>query len=292
MQKTCTQCGTDFEVTDNDLKFYDKVSPVIAEQKYQVPPPTHCPKCRNQRRLAWRNERNLYRRNCSLCGKDHVSVYSPDKSYNVLCADCWWSDKWDGLSFGRDIDFSRPFFEQFKELMKIAGLISFFGKNNQNSEYVNQETDDKNCYMNSGGHYNEDCYYCTYSIWGKNNVDCYWVLHSELCYECIHCEKCMDSVGLKDCTSCSNCMFCAECTSCTNCFGCYGLKHKEYHFFNEPIAPEEYKKRIAEIAGSYNRMKLAREKADQHFLKYPHRAARVFHCEHSVGDYLFMLALM
>ena len=41
-----------------------------------------------------------------------------------------------------------------------------------------------------GGHYNEDCYYDTYSLWGKNNVG-YWVIKSECLYECIRCENCL-----------------------------------------------------------------------------------------------------
>ena len=62
MQKTCTQCSAPFEITDDDLKFYNSVSPTFAGKKYSVPPPKMCPECRFQRRLMFRNDRNFYHR--------------------------------------------------------------------------------------------------------------------------------------------------------------------------------------------------------------------------------------
>jgi hypothetical protein len=286
MQCANDWCKAAFDVSDADRAFYEKVSPVFNGKKELIPPPTHCPECRQQRRIAWRNERNLYRRFCNLCKREHVSIYSPDKPLNVLCQECWWSDRWDGTSFGRTVDFQRLFLSQWQELLSVAGLVSLLGRNNQNSEFVNQETDDKNCYLNAGGHYNEDCYYCTYSIWGKNNVDCFWILHSELCYECMYCDYCYQSIGLKDCQNCTECTFCEECTGCRYCFGCYGLKHKEYCFFNEQLTPEDYHRRTGEMRGKYEVFKRAREKARMHFLKYPHRAAQMLQCEEATGDYL------
>ncbi|PIZ73089.1 hypothetical protein COY07_02280 [Candidatus Peregrinibacteria bacterium CG_4_10_14_0_2_um_filter_43_11] len=275
--KTCKQCHIDFEVAHDDRAFYARM---------KVPEPTLCPICRDQRRLVWRNERSLYKRKCNLCKKDHVSIYSSEKELNVLCQECWWSDKWNGMDYGREFDFTRPFFEQFGELLKVGGLVSLFGKNNQNSEFVQHETDDKNCYLNAGGHYNEDCYFCTYSLYGKNNVDCYWIPYSELCYECIHCDHCYQSIKLRDCVDCANCMFCEECTGCEYCFGCFGLKHKKYYFFNEPLEKKEYEKRTAQISGSFENMKRVEAKARQHFLKYPHKAVQVINCQNSTGDYL------
>src|SRR5438105_1037595 len=110
MQQTCKHCQLAFEVTPDDLAHLDKVSPVIAGKKYAIPPPTLCPDCRQQRRLAWRNERKLYHRTCDLTGKDIVSCYSPDKPHTVFEPDAWNSDKWDPLEYGRDVDFNRSFF--------------------------------------------------------------------------------------------------------------------------------------------------------------------------------------
>ncbi len=116
--KTCKHCGVDFPITDQDLEFYDKISPVFADVKCTIPAPTLCPDCRLQRRLSWRNERKLYKRDCDATGKTIVSIYSPDKPLKVYHQDFWWSDAWNPLDYGRDFDFNRPFFEQFDELFR------------------------------------------------------------------------------------------------------------------------------------------------------------------------------
>lgn len=42
------------------------------------------------------------------------------------------------------------------------------------------------------------------------------------------------SINLEDC------LFCSECTNLKHCFGCQGLEDKEYHIFNQPVAPEHF----------------------------------------------------
>ena len=64
MFKTCKNCNSNFEITDEDLKFYEKVSPEFNGKKCLIPAPTLCSDCRQQRRLSFRNERNLYKREC------------------------------------------------------------------------------------------------------------------------------------------------------------------------------------------------------------------------------------
>ena len=46
------------------------------------------------------NERALYKRDCDLCGKNVVMMYPKDKNLKVYCMPCWWSDKWDPLTYG------------------------------------------------------------------------------------------------------------------------------------------------------------------------------------------------
>ena len=113
--KTCARCGTPFDVTDRDLAFYDKISPVFASKKYQIPTPKLCPECRTQRRHAFYNPRSLYKRQDAQ-GEEVISVFSPDKPYTVYTNDVWWSDAWNPLDYGKEFDFSRPFFEQFYKL--------------------------------------------------------------------------------------------------------------------------------------------------------------------------------
>ena len=68
--KQCKHCGISFDITDKDLEFYDKVSPVFNGKKCLIPTPTFCPNCRQQRRRSFRNERKLYKKKCDLSGKN------------------------------------------------------------------------------------------------------------------------------------------------------------------------------------------------------------------------------
>ena len=126
MQRLCAQCKRSFEITDADLDFYDKVSPILGDKKYALPPPTFCPDCRRHRKLAWRNERTLYKRKCDLCKKDIIGLYPQGTKFPVYCHDCWFSDNWDPFQYGADYDFSKPFFKQFKQPEKLGAFCQYF----------------------------------------------------------------------------------------------------------------------------------------------------------------------
>jgi hypothetical protein len=93
--KKCRISGQEFFVTDKDLKFYDKISPVFAGQKYLIPSPTLCPDERMRRRLSQRNERNFYHRKCDFSGKKFISMYDSSSPYTVYEPKSWYSDEWD-----------------------------------------------------------------------------------------------------------------------------------------------------------------------------------------------------
>ena len=89
-KKICRISGQEFFVTDKDLAFYEKISPVFADKRYLIPSPTLCPEERQRRRLAFRNERKLYHRKCDKTGNQIISIYSPDKPYTVYDQKVWW----------------------------------------------------------------------------------------------------------------------------------------------------------------------------------------------------------
>jgi len=72
---TCHHCKNFFGLTETDQAFY---------QKIEVPNPTFCPQCREQRRLAFRNERSLYKRTCDSCDKNILSTYNPKNPFKQL----------------------------------------------------------------------------------------------------------------------------------------------------------------------------------------------------------------
>ena len=85
MQRTCANawCSKPFELTQDDLSLLEKVSPVISGIRFDLPPPTLCPNCRQQRRLTYRNERVFYHRPCAKTRKDVISIYAPDSPCTV-----------------------------------------------------------------------------------------------------------------------------------------------------------------------------------------------------------------
>src|SRR3989344_3830874 len=175
--KNCKNCQKSFTIEEEDFNFYEKI---------KVPPPTWCPECRQQRRYAWRNERTLYRRNCDLCKKSTVTIYSPNKPYKVYCNECWWGDGWDTTSYSRDFDFSRPFFEQFHELQLKVPRMALLNKNSVNSEYTNHSGDNKNCYLSTSIVNSENIFYSTntYGV-AKDCMDTYHMeVTNELLYQC------------------------------------------------------------------------------------------------------------
>ena len=234
----CKNCKQNFTIEPEDFKFYEKV---------KVPPPTFCVECRQQRRYAWRNERTLYRRDCDLCGKSIVTIYSPNKPYKVYCLKCWWGDGWDPASYGRDFDFTRPFFEQYKELQLQVPRMALLSKNSINSDYTNHSGDDKNIYLAFCCFSCEDIFYSTWMMKSRNCVDCSYIYDSgERLYECIDSRKayhCQFSFLLENCV---DCFYCYDCHNCNDCFLSSNLRNKKYIFQNEQYSREEYLAKVAE----------------------------------------------
>lgn len=250
--KKCKNCHQAFRVSSADLSFYDKISPTFAQTKCLIPPPTLCPPCRNMRRMAWRNDRSFHSRKCDLTGKKIVALYTDQVPFPVFQHNEWYSDKWDAMSYGRDIDFSRPFFDQWHDLMTQVPRLSLDVVNCENSDYCNYCGDDKNCYLDIAGEANEDCYYNLFTKFSKNCVDCTFVYHSTLCYESIHCYHCYNVRSSMYLDTCSDCCFCFDLKGCKNCLFSMNLRNKEYYIFNKPHTKTEYEKKLKELKlGSY-----------------------------------------
>ena len=286
MQRICKNCSQFFEITQDDLSFYDRVSPIFKGKKYPIPPPTLCPACRTQRRYSLRNERNLYRRTCDATGKPIISVYSPEKPYKIYEADAWWGDSWDGLNFGKDVDFTRPIFEQMNEILLAIPHIALYTVQCENSPYANQSGWSKNCYMGIVTDFSEDCYYAEYCFKARNCTDCMGMHESELCYECVDCVNCYAVRFSKDCSNCSDCAFCHDCRGCKNCFGCTGLRNKTHCWFNEQLKEEEWKKRMQELPYTPAMIGENFRRMQKQKLKMPHPHAVMTNCVDCTGNYL------
>ena len=289
MHQTCRHCQQQFEITEQDLQFYDKVSPVFNGNKYLVPPPTLCPNCRQQRRLAFRNERKLYKQKCGFSGEEIISIYSPDKAFNVYKNDIWWSDQWDPLEYGRDFDFSRPFFEQFQELRTEVPRLALFQKNAENSAHTNHTDSLKDCYICVSVGMSERIYYSKWIIGCTDLTDCYQLEKSQLCYENQHGSENYNCSYLFLSDQCRDSAFLYDCKGCEHCFLCSNLRHKKYCILNKQYSQQEYEQLIAAYdLGSFETMTQCQEEFSELLqTKSLHRNQTLVNCENSNGDFLY-----
>jgi len=258
--RVCQNCKNSFVIEPDDFNFYEKI---------KVPPPTFCPECRFQRRLLFWNPMYLYRRTCDLCKKFNISVYPPDAPYTVYCPACWWSDKWDPFAYGREYDFSRPFFEQLNELWHEAPLLglSMDLMTADTSPFNHDAGHLKNCYLLFHADFDEDCAYGYYIGHSQTMFDCAAVEQCQMGYDSMHSYRTNHCIGSRHQLSDSlDCLFCRDCQNCQNCFASANLKNKKYYAWNEPLSREEY---FAEIAkydlGSYATYRAVQDRAEQHW---------------------------
>lgn len=277
MAKICKNCNVSFEIPPEDLKVYGY---------FAVPQPTFCPPCRMQRRMSFRNERNLYKIKCDFSGKEMLSLYPPAGKYKIYDQKIWWSDVWDAMEFGRDFDFTKPFFEQFEDLMNEVPRINLQNRQNENSDYCNDTNDMKNSYLCFNSEQAANFYYCNSAGIGADCMDVFWSLQVELCYECSKCMGAYHCFWCFNCSGVSDCYFCRDLIGCKNCFGCIGLRQKEYCLFNKQLSREDFEKFMSNFAFTYENVEKAKADFAKLCLTVPHRDLEMSNCENSKGDYL------
>ena len=237
--KICQNCKQDFTIELDDFGFYEKI---------KVPPPTFCPECRSVRRMTSTNERVLYFRKCDLTGDRILSMYPENSPFPVYHPKDWYSDKWDAYQYGMEYDFSKPFFEQFKELQKKVPRMALVRQGQSiNSEYTHRVHDMKNSFMVFRMTGSVDSLYCYV---GKNItdcVDCLSIWDCQSCYECIDCNNSYKIRFSEECHDCRDSFFLYACRDCSNCVGCVNLISQSYCIFNKKYNKEEYFEKLNEL---------------------------------------------
>ena len=262
MNQQCQNCKVSFEITEEDSAFYKRIG---------VPPPTWCYACRFQRRLRFWNERNLYRKKDAHDGKEIFSQYSAASPLQVYEHDYWLSDAWPGgQAYGRDYDFTKPFFEQFRQLMLDVPWPSRSIQQITSSDYTNQTARVKNCYLCFNGNTSEDCIYCVAFFGLKQTLDLYQGEGNELCYEVFNSDSSYNCRFIQNSTNCRDSWFLYNCRDCSDCVGCVNLVHKQYHIFNVPYSKEEYQKKVAALnLSSHTALQAFKKRTDEFALQYP-----------------------
>jgi len=245
MQRSCKQCGSTFEITQDDLAFYDKVSPVFNGKKELIPPPSLCPDCRLQHRFAWRNERHLFRRPCMLCGKSILANYHTNAVPPVYCLDCWWGDQWDALTSGVPLHQPQDFWSQFGMLSGSTPRPALQVLNGQNADFTNFSRDAKDCYLCFSTVHCERCLYVTHTDESRDCMDGEGDEECELCYECSNCINCYHLTHSVRCENCSDASFLYDCKSCQHCYMSANLRDRQYIFRGQQLSPDEYERQLA-----------------------------------------------
>jgi len=245
IKKICRISGREFTIYPEDQEFYDAMG---------VNYPTLDPVERSRQRIAFGPlVTTVYKRKCDATGKELITYYHPLTPAKIYDRDYWLSDEFDPKVYGRDFDFGRGFFEQFRDLLWEVPKSHAINVDGENSDYTLMGRNNKNCYLVCSFGCVDTMFSCVRDC--REVVDCMNLYDCEGCYECISCDfgynlqfaqfsrRCRDSVFLYDCHDVSDCIMCV------------GLKHKQYCIKNQQLTKEEYEKQKDNFdTGSYQNL--------------------------------------
>ncbi|MEK7608232.1 MAG: hypothetical protein AAB495_01505 [Patescibacteria group bacterium] len=280
-EKVCTLCEKQFEIAEEDIGLY---------RSLHVPPPTLCPDCRRRKRHVFVNYTTLFKRKCDAPehSEECISMMPENAPYPVYDYAYWWSDAWDPMSFGREADAEKSFFEDFGRLFEEVPQAAITrDPSSTNSDYTAYGFQQKNCYYVFGGMQSEDVSYGNWAMMSRQCVDVLLPISCENGTHLVFSEKCYNCHYSYFSRDCMDSRFLYDCRNCTDCFGCVNLRNKKFCFLNEQLTEKEYKERIAKIDfGSRSAMN---EYSDQFWKlvkESPIRATRNEKVINSTGNYL------
>jgi hypothetical protein len=224
--------------------------------------------------MTFINERTFYRRKCDLCNSNIIAIFPKESTFPIFCPPCWWSDKWDTMNYGKEYDFSKPFFIQFNELLKKVPKISLYIDYPRivNSEFVHLAGALKNCYLIMNCEDDENCCYSYNITHSKDCVDCSNIFYTTSSYEAVDCQRCYRALYSTNCHNSIDIYFSKNLHNCENCFGCINLRNKKYHIFNKPSSKEDYFQFIKNCnLGSYKEILRYKEKVQNLYLTIPNK---------------------
>ena len=184
--------------------------------------------------------------------------------------------------------FQNRFFSQLKALENRVPHYARMVLRNENCDFCNNASDNKNGYLIFNTRRSEDCFYCENVVSCRDCVDCTQCGDSELCFDCVGCNRCYQVQSSLDCDDCNESSFLLNCRSCTQCFACVNLRHQRYYIFNEQHTEKQY---LDFINGINLSSHSEREKWSQKALGFwrghprPHETTRM--TEDVSGNYIF-----
>lgn len=280
-ERICKQCNLSFQIETDDVEFLKKL---------RVPPPTLCPRCRLQRRMAYRIRFRpvFYKKSCSAPGHTEkvISFLDDANPYPIYDDTFYRSDDWDPLSFGIPYNSDNSFFEQFTKLaLTVPHQTANKDAQSINSDFVISGVQAKNCYYVGVPYLSENVQYghlavsskdCLEFLSSENIENCYYSIRGMRSFNCIFC---IDSAD------CVDSYFLYDCKNCMNCFMSSNKRSASYVWENEQLTKEEYESRLSGLdLGSYTTL----EKYREQFAKLVRAAIRknldILKSENSTGN--------
>lgn len=276
--KICQNCKGSFLIEQDDLTFYEKI---------KVPPPTWCPECRMFRRFCFYNQRKFFQGKDFLNGKEILAGVHPESGIKTYERDYWWSDAWDPMVYGRDYDFAKPFFAQFKELLYAVPQPSRNTTQLVNSDYCNHAYWVKNSYLSFDIGDAENTAYVVRAEYIKDSLDLYEAFHTELSYENYMSDEVYKVFFSINCEKCSDVWFSRNLAGCTNCFGCINLRGKSRYIFNKPHTKDSYERFMTDFqSGSFRAIEEMRKQTKEFWKTYPLKYTLSINTENSIGEHI------
>ncbi|HPS21532.1 MAG TPA: hypothetical protein PLO44_01870 [Candidatus Paceibacterota bacterium] len=279
--KNCVQCKNEFEITENDIKFF---------KKFKVPEPKMCYDCRRQRRLAFVNYTTLFKRPCDVPNHTEKIISSiPEKTeFSVFDFDYYWHGDRNGNDYGVDFDFSGSFSDQFKKLfLKSPQPALTRNPESINSQYTSYGIQLKNCFYVFGGMKAENVMFSMWPMETKDSLDILVSVNTNLIYEGVYPENCYNCNFVYFSKDCLDCSFIYDCRNCNDCFGCVNLRNKKYCIWNKQYTKEQYFEEISKInLGNRNELKKCKINFSDLVKSLPIKALRNEHSQNISGNYL------
>lgn len=288
--QVCKVTKESFKITEAEqdhIRKFESLHPLL--NVGDIPLPTIHPQENIRQMQSYVTLTALFNAKSSISGKELITRYNPQLGYRMCTYDEFWSDVVDNTKYGKEYDFSRPFFDQVNDLMHRVYMQPLVQINCEKSPYVDASSNLQNCYMCFGVGESQDCLYCLksrYPLRNRDCVDCIGIIDCELCYSCVNTENCYNCQHCQDCSNSHNCFGSYDLIGCANCFGCYGLRHQEFFIFNQKVSPIEYNEFMgrANLSSYQSRQFYIRE--CEAFLIQAPKVNTIKFSEQSTGRYL------
>ncbi len=235
-ERTCELTGAKWEMTNEEISWY---------KKFNVPPSKWAPQTRMRLVYGFASGIALWWKSHAKTGKPILSFIHPDSPYQVITDKEWITEEF--LRKGPEIDSTKPFMDQFRELAFSVPVGSMRDDGTSLNTVGVDHIKCEDSYLIFSQPENKRCMYTALSLFSDDSVDSTNAHNSQFCYRTNKVSKLFKCRFAFESRDCMNSSFLFDCRNCEFCFGATNKRNKKYLWFNEQLTQEEYEKRLAEV---------------------------------------------